>query len=47
MEACNSTNYWARQFEYFGHVLKLIKLQYVKPYVWHHTNDKNDMARQF
>lgn len=44
MEACSSANYWSRQFELFGHVVKLISPQYVKPYVKHQKNDKNDAA---
>ncbi len=44
MEACSSANYWSRRFESFGHTVKLISPQYVKPYVKYHKNDKNDAA---
>lgn len=41
MEACGSANYWAREFQKFGHDVKLISPQFVRPYV---KSNKNDMA---
>ena len=34
--------YWQRQFEKFGHVVKIIAPQYVKPFVRRQKNDSND-----
>ncbi|MBY0273345.1 MAG: IS110 family transposase [Alphaproteobacteria bacterium] len=42
MEACGSSNYWARQFTRFGHEVRLMSPQYVKPYVKTNKNDFND-----
>lgn len=42
MEACGSSNYWARQFTRFGHEVRLMRPQYVKPYVKTNKNDFND-----
>lgn len=42
MEACGSANYWARCFKKFGHEVKLISPQFVKPFVKTNKNDKND-----
>jgi transposase len=42
MEACGSANYWARKFTEFGHDVKLISPQYVKPYVQRNKNDFRD-----
>jgi transposase len=44
MEACSSSQYWARQFKKLGHEVKLISPQYVTPFVKRHKNDKNDAA---
>lgn len=41
MEACGSAHYWTRKLEGFGHVVKLMAPQFVKPYV---KTNKNDMA---
>jgi transposase len=41
MEACGSAHYWARKFESYGHTVKLMAPQFVKPYV---KTNKNDMA---
>lgn len=41
MEACGSAHYWARKLESFGHTVKLMAPQFVKPYV---KTNKNDMA---
>ena len=42
MEACGSANYWARKFIGFGHDVKLISPQYVKPYIQRNKNDFRD-----
>lgn len=41
MEACGSAHYWARKLQGFGHTVKLMAPQFVKPYV---KTNKNDMA---
>lgn len=41
MEACGGAHYWARQLQTFGHTVKLMAPQYVKPYV---KTNKNDIA---
>jgi transposase len=33
MEACGSAHFWARKLESFGHTVKLMAPQFVKPYV--------------
>ena len=42
MEACGSAHYWARELEKLGHEVKLIAVQYVKPFVKRHKNDAAD-----
>ncbi|RBP75332.1 transposase [Shewanella putrefaciens] len=42
MEACGGASYWAREFEQFGHVVKLIAPQYVVPFRQGNKNDYND-----
>jgi len=42
MEACGSAHYWARKFIEFGHTVKLMAPQFVKPYVKTNKNDAND-----
>jgi len=42
MEACGSAHYWARKLEGFGHTVKLISPQFVKPYVKTNKNDAAD-----
>jgi transposase len=42
MEACGSAHYWARQLAGFGHTVKLIAPQFVKPYVKTNKNDAAD-----
>lgn len=42
MEACGSANYWARLFRSYGHNVKLIAPQFVKPYVKSNKNDAAD-----
>ena len=41
MEACGSAHYWARKLEGYGHTIKLMAPQFVKPYV---KTNKNDVA---
>ena len=41
MEACGSSHYWSRKLEGFGHTVKQMSPQFVKPYV---KTNKNDMA---
>ncbi len=42
MEACGGAHYWARKFQGYGHTVKLMSPQYVKPYVKTNKNDYND-----
>lgn len=42
MEACSGSSYWARLFLSYGHEVKLISPQFVKPYVKSNKNDAND-----
>lgn len=42
MEACGGAHYWARKFTSFGHEVKLMSPQFVKPYVKSNKNDFND-----
>ena len=42
MEACGSAHHWARKLEGFGHTVKLMPPQYVKPYVKTNRNDAAD-----
>jgi transposase len=42
MEACGSAQYWARELQQFGHTVKLISPQFVKPYVKGNKNDSRD-----
>ena len=41
MEACGSAHHWARKLGGYGHTVKLMAPQFVKPYV---KTNKNDMA---
>lgn len=41
MEACAGAHFWARKFQVIGHEVRLIALQFVKPYV---KGNKNDLA---
>lgn len=47
MEACGSSNYWARKAQSFGHEVKLIAPQYVKPFVKRQKNDSADAEAIF
>lgn len=42
MEACGSAHFWARTLSQFGHTVKLMAPQYVKPYVKTNKNDARD-----
>lgn len=42
MEACGGANFWAREFKNYGHSVKLISPQFVKPFVKGNKNDCND-----
>lgn len=42
MEACGGANYWARKFKGYGHDVRLISPQFVKPFVKNNKNDRND-----
>ena len=44
MEACGSAYHWARVFQRFGHRVRLISPQYVKPFVRTNKNDCNDAS---
>src|SRR5690606_11727182 len=39
MEACGSAHYWAREIAKYGHEVKLIAPQYVRPFVKRQKND--------
>ncbi len=43
MEACGSSHYWAREIGKYGHEVKLISPQYVKPYVQRNKTDRADV----
>lgn len=42
MEACGSAHYWARELAQYGHEVKLIAAQYVRPFVKRQKNDAAD-----
>ena len=42
MEACGSAHHWARTFRGFGHEVRLIAPQFVKPFVKSNKNDAVD-----
>ncbi len=42
MEACASAHHWARRLQSFGHTVKLMAPQFVKPYVKTNKNDAAD-----
>ena len=42
MVACGSAHYWARKLQSFGHTVKLMAPQFVKPYVKTNKNDADD-----
>jgi transposase len=42
MEACASAHYWAREFSQFGHTVRLMAPQFVRPDRKHPKNDGDD-----
>ena len=42
MEACGSAHYWARKLAGYGHTVKLMSPQFVRPYVKTNKNDTAD-----
>jgi len=42
LEACGGAHYWARVFKQFGHEVKIMAPQFVKPYVKSNKNDAVD-----
>jgi transposase len=44
MEACSSAHYWARKLQGFGHTVRLISPQFVRPYVKANKTDAADAA---
>jgi transposase len=42
IEACGGAHYWARELAAFGHDVKLLPAQHVKPYVGRNKNDAAD-----
>jgi hypothetical protein len=46
MEACGSAHYWARTFCSYGHEVRLIAPQFVKPFVKSNKNDAADAHRK-
>lgn len=44
MEACATSHYWARCLQGFGHKVKLLAAQHVKPYLQGGKNDANDAS---
>lgn len=44
MEACGSSNFWARKAKKYGHDVRLIAPQYVTPYRKRHKTDAADAA---
>src|SRR5438094_2724979 len=42
MEACGGAHSWARRFRAYGHEVKLMVPQFVKPYVKSNKNDSRD-----
>lgn len=42
MEACGSAHHWGRKLQSFGHTVKLMAPQFVKPYVKSNKNDAAD-----
>jgi len=42
MEACKGAFFWQRKFQAFGHDVRIMSPQYVKPFVLGQKNDGND-----
>ncbi len=44
MEACSGAHHWAREFEKFGHTVRLMAAKFVAPYRMSGKRGKNDAA---
>ena len=42
LEACGSSHHWARKLQGFGHTVRLMAPQFIKPYVKTNKNDAAD-----
>ena len=42
LEACGGAHYWAREVGKLGHDVRLLAVQYIRPYRTHQKNDSND-----
>ncbi len=42
LEACSGAHYWAREFEKFGHQVRIIAVKFIEPYRKGGKNDYND-----
>lgn len=42
MEACTGAHYWARLFQSYGHTVRMMAPQFVKPYIGSNKSDAND-----
>jgi transposase len=42
-EGCSNSSYWAREMQAFGHEVRLIAPQYVKPFAKRQKNDATDV----
>lgn len=42
IEACTGAFYWQREFQKLGHQVRIIAPRYVKPFVKHQKNDRNN-----
>ena len=42
LEACNGAHYWSRVLSQFGHCVRIMAPNFVKPYLKGQKNDRND-----
>jgi len=42
IEACGGSHYWGRLFKQYGHEVRMMSPQFVKPYIKSNKNDRND-----
>lgn len=42
IEACSGAHHWARRFKQYGHEVRMMSPQFVKPYVKSNKSDRND-----
>ena len=42
IEACGGSHYWARSFKKYGHEVRMMSPQFVKPFVKSNKSDRND-----